>query len=69
MAKYEPGLLGPLQAIFDQIWQEVEPILGAEDAERKRTELARMIVLAHRSGVKLEDIRATVLNNPVLNDS
>jgi hypothetical protein len=69
MPKYEPEILGTLQRVFDQIWQEIEPNLDPSDAELKRTEVARMIVLAHRSGVKLEDIRTTVLSSPLLERS
>jgi hypothetical protein len=64
-AYFEPELLGILQAIFDEAWQEICALPGraviAEDAETRRSDLAEMIILAHRSGLPLERIKDAVL--------
>jgi hypothetical protein len=64
-AYFEPELLGNLQAIFDEAWQEINALPGRavteEDADARRTDLAEMIILAHKSGLPLERIKVAVL--------
>ena len=58
----ELELLGELQKIFDQAWQEIAASGHSSDqeAERTRADLAQMIMLAHRSGLAPEAIRLAV---------
>jgi hypothetical protein len=64
-AYFDPELLRTLQAIFDEAWQEICALPGraapAEDADTQRSDLAEMIILAHRSGLPLERIKEVVL--------
>jgi hypothetical protein len=60
-AMHEFELVRVLQEVFDDVWQEIEPKVSRGDADIKRGELARQIILAHRSGLKPEEIRAAVL--------
>jgi hypothetical protein len=53
------NLRGPLREIFDLALQEMTVAKG--DAERRRNDLAQMILLAHRSGLLPEQIRAALL--------
>ena len=55
----QSNLRGPLREIFELAWQEMAAANG--DAEQRRNDLAQMILLAHRSGVTPEQIRASVL--------
>jgi hypothetical protein len=52
-------LRGPLREIFDLAWQEM--VVATGDAEQRQNDLAQMILLAHRSGVSPEQIRAALL--------
>jgi hypothetical protein len=60
MAKYEPELLHTFQGIFDELWQELEPRIEKGDGDEQRSELARLIVLAHRRGVESQKIKVVV---------
>ena len=64
-AYFEPESLAALQAIFDEAWQEINALPGravtAKDADERRTDLAQMIILAHRSGLPPERIKDAVL--------
>jgi hypothetical protein len=68
-AYFEPELLGILQAIFDETWQEICAVPGfaavVHDADEQRTDLAQMIILAHRSGIPPERIKDAVLGRIV----
>ena len=68
-AYFEPELLGILQAIFDETWQEICAVPGfaalAHDADEQRTDLAQMIILAHRSGIPPEHIKDAVMGRIV----
>ena len=54
-------LVRTLQEIFDQIWQEIEPKVDGRDTDEQRSELARQIIKAHKSGLKPEEIKAAIL--------
>jgi hypothetical protein len=58
-AYFESELLGALQAVFDEAWQEISTLPG--NSEERRTGLAEMIILAHRSGLQPNRIKAAVL--------
>ena len=62
---FDPESLATLQAIFDDVWQEISALPGravtANDADERRTDLAQMIILAHRSGMPPERIKDAVL--------
>ena len=62
---FPPEVLSALQAVFDDAWQEISALpdraATAKDAEARRTDLAQMIILAHRSGIPPEQIREAVL--------
>jgi hypothetical protein len=62
---FAPEVLSALQAIFDEAWQEinVQPAhaVTANEADARRTDLAQMIILAHRSGMPPERIKDAVL--------
>jgi hypothetical protein len=61
VANYELELLDIFQRIFDDLWRELEPRIERGEADEQRSELARLIVLAHRRGVSLKEIKAAVL--------
>jgi hypothetical protein len=60
---FAPEVLSALQSVFDEAWQEIQPAfaLTAREAEERRTDLAQMIILAHRSGMPPQRIRDAVL--------
>ena len=62
-AYFDPDLLGQLQAIFDQAWQEIgnNGHSSGKDVERTRTDLAQMIILAHRSGLSPPAIKRAIM--------
>ena len=64
---YGPELLAVLQEIFDQVWQELNSTGYATDryADQRRNDLAQMIILAHRSGLQPDEIKAAVLRDMV----
>jgi hypothetical protein len=67
---FDPESLAVLQSIFDDIWQEISAVPGgravtANDADERRTDLAQMIILAHKSGVPPERIKAAVLGHNI----
>ena len=70
-AYFEPDLLAALQAIFDEAWQEISAMPGAvgDDEDERRTDLAQMIILAHKSGMPLERIKDAVLGRIILGAS
>ena len=72
-AYFEPESLAVLQAIFDEVWQEISALPGravtAKDADERRCDLAQMIILAHRSGVPPERIKAAVLGHNIPGDA
>jgi hypothetical protein len=57
----QPELVKLLQEVFDDIWQELEPKIDERDADEQRSELARQIIKAHKSGLKPEEIKAAIL--------
>jgi hypothetical protein len=57
----EVQLLKLLQEIFDEVWQETEPNTEDHNADERRSELARLIILAHRKGLKPDEIKAAIL--------
>ena len=59
--KYEPELLRTFQQIFEEVWQEVEPRTVNGNGDEQRSELARLIVLAHRRGLNPQEIKTAVL--------
>ena len=65
----EPELLTALQTIFDEVWKEINLLPGraatARDAAERRTDLAQMIFLAHKSGIPPEGIKAAVLGHQI----
>src|SRR4051812_25334656 len=70
---FDPESLATLQAIFDGLWQEINALPGRavteKDAEERRTDLAQMIILAHRSGLSPERIKDTVLGRTIPSDT
>jgi len=64
---FDSQVLSALQAVFDEAWQEISALpdraVTAKDAEARRTDLAQMIILAHRSGIPPEAIKAAVLGH------
>jgi hypothetical protein len=66
---FAPEVLSALQAIFDEVWQEINARPGravtAKETAERRTDLAQMIILAHRSGIPPERIRDAVLGRIV----
>jgi hypothetical protein len=62
---FEPEVMAVLQAVFDEVWQEINALPGqaatAQAAEERRNDLAQMIILAHRSGIPPERIKDAVL--------
>jgi hypothetical protein len=65
----EPQLLAALQKVFDEAWQEINLLPGraatARDAAERRTDLAQMIFLAHKSGIPPERIKDAVLGRQI----
>ena len=65
----EPELLTALQTIFDEVWKETNLLPGraatARDAAERRTDLAQMIFLAHKSGIPPERIKDAVLGRKI----
>jgi hypothetical protein len=65
----EPQLLAALQKVFDEAWREINPLPGraatARDAAERRTDLAQMIFLAHKSGIPPERIKDAVLGRQI----
>jgi hypothetical protein len=59
--RYEPELLRRFQQIFEEVWQEIEPRILNGGGDEQRSELARLIVLAHRRGLNPQEIKASVL--------
>jgi hypothetical protein len=61
----DPKSLGELQEIFDCVWREMTSILSysvlKEHDDQRRKDLAQMIILAHRSGLGIEDIKDALL--------
>jgi hypothetical protein len=70
---FEPEILRILQAVFDEIWQEISALPGRavteKDADGRRTDLAQMIILAHRSGLPPERIKNAVLGRIIPGDA
>jgi hypothetical protein len=64
---FEPQVLTALQAVFDDAWAEINATraVTAKEADKRRTDLAQMIILAHRSGMPPERIKETVLGRIV----
>jgi hypothetical protein len=64
---YEPELLGALQEIFDLAWQQIIATpgysLNEKSAEQRRRDLSQMIILAYRSGMQPEEIKAFILED------
>jgi hypothetical protein len=62
---FDPELLRKLQGIVDQAWQEINALPGravtSEDVDSRRTDLAQMVILAHKSGLPPERIKDAVL--------
>jgi hypothetical protein len=62
-----PEVLSALQVIFDEAWQEIKAqpacAVAANDDDQRRTDLAQMIILAHRSGLSRERIKDAVLGH------
>jgi hypothetical protein len=58
---YDPQLLGALQEIFDLVWERINSTPG-ENAEKQQTDLAQAIILAHRSGLQPNEIKAALLS-------
>jgi hypothetical protein len=63
----EPELTGALKDIFDLAWQQIHsardyPATG-DNADKRRDDLAQMIILAYRSGLQPEEIKAALLGN------
>jgi hypothetical protein len=60
---FEPEVLTALQAIFDDAWEQITAAgtVTAKEADKRRTDLAKMIVFAHRSGMPPEEIKGAVL--------
>lgn len=54
-------LVRVLQDVFDDIWQEIESKVDEHEADEQRGELARQIIKAHRSGLKPEEIKTTLI--------
>jgi hypothetical protein len=59
----EVQLLKLLQDIFDEVWQEFEPKTEDQNADERRSELARLIILAHRKGLNPEEIKTAILTD------
>ena len=63
---FDPEVLSALQAVFDEAWRKISALpdraVTAKDAEARRTDLAQIIILAHRSGIPPEQIKAAVLS-------
>jgi hypothetical protein len=62
---HDPVVLRGLQEIFDLAWNAINstpdaPITG-ENADKRRHDLAEMIILAHKSGLQPEEIKAAIL--------
>ena len=68
---FGPESLGELQAVFDEAWDEISALPGravtATEADERRTDLAQMIILAHRSGIPPEKIKNIVLGRKTPN--
>ena len=62
---FEPEVVAVLQTVFDETWQELNALPGraatAQDTDVRRTDLAQMIILAHKSGIPTERIKDAVL--------
>jgi hypothetical protein len=54
-------LVKVLHEIFDEVWQEIEPKTEDHNADERRAELARQIILAHRNGLKPHEIKTAIL--------
>jgi hypothetical protein len=63
----QSNLRGPLREIFELAWQEMTVANG--DSEQRRNDLTQMILLAHRSGLALEQLRAAVLRQEFKGES
>jgi hypothetical protein len=65
----DPEVLSALQAIFDEAWKEIngQPTcdLTTKEANERRTDLAQMLILAHRSGMSPARIKNAVLGRIV----
>jgi hypothetical protein len=63
----EPELTGALKDIFDLAWQEIHSASGClaagDNADKRRDDLALMIILAYRSGLQPEEIKAALLGD------
>jgi hypothetical protein len=63
----EPDLTGALKEIFDLAWQQIHSARGnaaaGDTADKRRSDLALMIILANRSGLQPEEIRAALLRD------
>lgn len=72
-AYFDPEVLAKLQAVFDEVWQEINALPGRavteKDADERRTDLAQMIILAHRSGLPPERIKDAVLGRIIPGDA
>lgn len=61
---YGPEIIRVLQEVFDAAWTEMaarEGSVSSEEADKRRSDLAQMILLEHRSGLSPEEIKAAVL--------
>ena len=54
-------LVKVLQEVFEEVWQELEPKTEDHNADERRNELARQIILAHRNGLKPHEIKTAIL--------
>ena len=68
-AYFEAESLAALQRTFDEVWHEINALPGraatAKEADERRTDLAQMIILAHRSGIPPERIKDAVLGRKI----
>jgi hypothetical protein len=62
---FDSTSLGALQQIFDFAWKEIRSrpgsLFGIENDEQRQNDLAQMIILALRSGMQPEEIKASIL--------
>jgi hypothetical protein len=63
----EPELAGALQDVFEAAWREINlayyPPLSDGNAQARRSDLARMIILAHQSGLQPDEIKRAILGD------
>jgi hypothetical protein len=56
-----PETLKVLDEVFDSVWQQIPRAVGDANAETLRSEIARMILAAHASGLPPQEIKEFVL--------